>query len=65
MNLPATAERNRSQRNVHPQHLAVGLNEQQAGVVVMTNSGNGLGMCIRTTLSALGATHMTYTLSFS
>lgn len=47
------------------QHLAIGLKEQQAGVVIMTNSGNGLRMCIRTALRALGATHMTYTLSFS
>ena len=47
------------------QHLAVGLKEQLAGVVIMTNSGNGLRMCIRTALRALGAAHMTYTLSFS
>ena len=47
------------------QHLALGLKEQQSGVVIMTNSGNGLRMCIRTALRALGATHMTYTLSFS
>jgi CubicO group peptidase (beta-lactamase class C family) len=47
------------------QHLAVGLKEQQAGVVIMTNSGNGLRMCIRVALRALGAAHMTYTLSFS
>lgn len=47
------------------QHLAVGLKDRQAGVVIMTNSGNGLRMCIRTALRALGATHMTYTLSFS
>ena len=47
------------------QHLAVGLKEQQAGVVIMTNSGNGLRMCIRTALRALGAPHMTYTLAFA
>lgn len=47
------------------QHIAVGLKEQQAGVVIMTNSGNGLRMCIRTALRALGAPHMTYTLSFA
>ena len=47
------------------QHIAVGLKEQQAGVVVMTNSGNGLRMCIRTSLKALGAMHLTYTLSFT
>ncbi|HYJ88645.1 MAG TPA: serine hydrolase domain-containing protein [Pyrinomonadaceae bacterium] len=47
------------------QHLAVGLKEQQAGVVIMTNSGNGLRMTIRTALRALGAPHMTYTLSFA
>ncbi|HEY5883421.1 MAG TPA: serine hydrolase domain-containing protein [Pyrinomonadaceae bacterium] len=47
------------------QHLAVGLKEQQAGVVIMTNSGNGLRMVIRTALRALGATHMPYTLSFA
>jgi CubicO group peptidase (beta-lactamase class C family) len=47
------------------QHLAVGLKEQQAGAVIMTNSGNGLRMCIRTALRALGATHLTYTLQFS
>ena len=47
------------------QHLAVGFKEQQAGVVIMTNSGNGLRMCIRTALRALGAAHMTYTLSFA
>jgi CubicO group peptidase (beta-lactamase class C family) len=47
------------------QHLAVGLKDQQAGVVIMTNSGNGLRMCIRTALRALGAPHMTYTLSFA
>jgi CubicO group peptidase (beta-lactamase class C family) len=47
------------------QHLAAGLKEQQAGVVIMTNSGNGLRMCIRTALRALGAPHMTYTLSFA
>jgi len=47
------------------QHLAVGLKEQQAGVVIMTNSGNGLRMCIRTALRSLEAAHMTYTLSFS
>lgn len=47
------------------QHLAVGLKQQQAGVVIMTNSGNGLRMCIRTALRALGASRMTYTLSFS
>lgn len=47
------------------QHLAVGLKDQQAGVVIMTNSGNGLRMCIRTALRSLGAPHMTYTLSFA
>ena len=47
------------------QHLALGFREQQAGVVIMTNSGNGLRMCVRTALRALVATHMTYTLSFS
>ena len=47
------------------QHLAVGLKEQRSGVVIMTNSGNGLRMTIRTALRALGAPHMTYTLSFS
>ncbi len=47
------------------QHLAVGLREQQAGVVIMTNSGNGLRMCIRTALRALGAARLTYTLSFA
>jgi CubicO group peptidase (beta-lactamase class C family) len=47
------------------QHIAVGLKEQQAGVVIMTNSGNGLRMCIRTALRALGAPHLTYTLSFA
>src|SRR5687768_16205813 len=47
------------------QHLAVGLRDPQAGVVIMTNSGNGLRMCIRTALRALGAARMTYTLSFA
>ena len=47
------------------QHLAVGLKDQQVGVVIMTNSGNGLRMCIRAALRALGAPHMTYTLSFA
>ncbi len=47
------------------QHLAVGLRDQQVGVVIMTNSGNGLRMCIKTAERALGAPHMTYTLSFA
>jgi CubicO group peptidase (beta-lactamase class C family) len=47
------------------QHLAVGLPAQQAGVVIMTNSGNGLRMCIRIALRALGATRSTYTLQFA
>jgi len=46
------------------QHLAVGLKDQQAGVVIMTNSVNGLRMCVRTALRALGAAH-DYTLSFT
>jgi CubicO group peptidase (beta-lactamase class C family) len=47
------------------QHLAVALRSQQAGVVIMTNSGNGLRMCARTALRALGAMRLTYTLSFA
>jgi hypothetical protein len=47
------------------QHLAVGLRSPQAGVVIMTNSGNGLRMCVRTALRAMGAMRLTYTLSFS
>ncbi len=47
------------------QHVAVGLRSQQAGVVVMTNSGNGLRMCVRTALRAMGAMRLTYTLSFA
>ena len=47
------------------QHLAVGLKDQQAGVVNITNSGNGLRMCVRTTLVALGTTRLSYTYSFS
>lgn len=47
------------------QHVAVGLRSQQAGAVIMTNSGNGLRMCVRTALRAMGAMRLTYTLSFS
>jgi CubicO group peptidase (beta-lactamase class C family) len=47
------------------QHIAVGLRSRQSGVVVMTNSGNGLRMCGRVALRALGGMHMTYTLSFA
>jgi CubicO group peptidase (beta-lactamase class C family) len=47
------------------QHLAVGLRSPQAGVVIMTNSGNGLRMCVRTALRAMGAMRLTYTLSFA
>lgn len=47
------------------QHVAVGLRSQQAGAVIMTNSGNGLRMCARTALRAMGAMRLSYTLSFA
>jgi len=47
------------------QNLAVAFKREKSGVVIMTNSGNGLRLCQKLAEQALGAARLPHTFSFS
>jgi CubicO group peptidase (beta-lactamase class C family) len=47
------------------QNIAVGFRREKAGVVIMTNSGNGLRLTEKLAARSLGSAHLPYTFSFA
>jgi hypothetical protein len=47
------------------QNLAVAFKREKIGVVIMTNSGNGLRICEKIASNTLGSTGLAYTFSFA